>query len=829
MTAQPHWMLKDPGFAEIWTLVEPYTMTSIDRGYALYRAVNYLCDRPVPGNIVESGVWRAGSSMLIALTLLHRNETDRDLYLFDTFGGMPEPTAADVDLRGTPAAELLERDEDSKDSSVIWAIAGLDEVSKNITSTGYPNERLHLIKGDVRETAPATRTGPLALLRLDTDWYSSTSAELAAFYPRLVQHGVMIVDDYGHWQGSRKAVDEYFAKEDPGSPKPVLLNPIDYTGRLVVRSEPNVAVAWSARSDQRPAELNCPDLLPAFPNLVDTDPATSRERSLRRTVPHIWRTDRREPSRSTGVLSTEEAAVLYAVASTRKGRRGIEIGSHFGWSTAHLLEAGIDLDAVDPAFGDPTRLQQVEESLLPWSTAQPLRLWPGYSPHIVDAVAAVDDRKFGFAFVDGLHDNEGPRNDVLALEQHLAEDAIVVFHDLVFEDVAEAVRLLASKGWNIRIYNTMQVMAAAWRGGESPPVYDGDPTHNIALPLELASITKQDATTAAEGTESPKIEPVDQTRKNPQSPKIPQTAPAIASVAQPPSPPTENPTTMEAIWEDQISLNSRGEVAFTPLGPASSYRAEDAHPTNWEAEIEGLDAALARDHSALPETTDREGYYGPHHYSYWASGLRDMNNLLEAAERVGTPVNDYLDFGCASGRVLRHFAAQKPEIQTYGCDINRSHIEWVTRYLPPEILTFQNTSIPNLPLADNSIDLMSAFSVFTHIEALDTTWLMELNRILRPGGLLWATVHSEQTWLEMDNGWPLYNAIRNHPEFDAEAERQPMAADRVVLRWKQDRSYSSNVFYTWNYIDRVWGRIFDVVETHRRLPGFQDVVVLRKR
>ncbi|MGI9607524.1 MAG: class I SAM-dependent methyltransferase [Acidimicrobiales bacterium] len=283
-----------------------------------------------------------------------------------------------------------------------------------------------------------------------------------------------------------------------------------------------------------------------------------------------------------------------------------------------------------------------------------------------------------------------------------------------------------------------------------------------------------------------------------------------------------------SIWEDQITLNSRNDASFETLAPAHEWRASDGHPTNWGAELRGLDASLARDTHPLPTTQDREGYFGPHHFSYWASGLRDLQNLEACAARLDAPTGTYLDLGCASGRVLRHAALESPTRRVIGCDINRRHVDWVTSYLPESILAFQNTSIPTLPLADASIDVVTAYSVFTHIEAIETTWLMELFRILRPGGFAWVTVHTQDTWTDMTPDWPLFSALKNHPDFPEDQNASPLDGERVVFRWKNDRSYSSNVFYTWEYMRRVWGRIFDVVEEHRRLPVFQDVVVLRK-
>lgn len=287
---------------------------------------------------------------------------------------------------------------------------------------------------------------------------------------------------------------------------------------------------------------------------------------------------------------------------------------------------------------------------------------------------------------------------------------------------------------------------------------------------------------------------------------------------------------LDAVWEDQVALNNRGDAEFEVLGPAADYREGDTH-TDWSGEGEGLEAALENDISPLPTTTDREGYYGPWHFSYWASGYRDSRLLLEACKRNGVALNSYLDLGCATGRVIRHFAARPDtqDVSVYGCDINRRHVDWIAKYLPSSITAFQNHSIPSLPLPDNSLDLVSAYSVFTHIEAFETTWLMELRRILRPGGIAWVTVHTERTWQAMETGWPLHNALAKHPDFAPFVNgRAELPAERLVYRWRGDRSYSSNVFYSRDYLRRTWGRIFDIVEDHHRLPGFQDVLVLRK-
>lgn len=494
MTIKPQWYLDDPVFERIWEQVTPYTMTSVERGYALYTAVKFIIEKNVKGNIVESGVWRGGSSMLIALTLLELNSVDRDLYLFDTYSGMPEPHAVDVDLHGISAKDQLAQTTEPLEQSAIWAYSELEEVQSNMRLTNYPQNKIHYIKGDVITSAPATSTRALALLRVDTDWYASTKAELQNFWPRMNRNGVLIVDDYGHWQGAKLAVDEFFATNEKAGHQPVFLQPIDYTGRLAIKAEAPPAVQWNARYDHYPEGFNCPDLSSLFPYSQNTNTDTCPDKRLRREVPHIWRTDTREIPSKTGNVSTEEAAILYALAGRKKEGRGIEIGSHFGWSTAHLLKAGLRIDAIDPAFSDTERFQQVSSSLQQWIDSGSVQLWPGYSPQIIPAISATQKQLYSFAFVDGNHDNNGPLLDVKALIPFLTPDAYLVFHDLTFNDVAAAVRYLKETGWHIRVYNTMQVMAVAWREGVEPPEYAGDLSHAVTLPPNLSELDTTIAT-----------------------------------------------------------------------------------------------------------------------------------------------------------------------------------------------------------------------------------------------------------------------------------------------------------------------------------------------
>lgn len=216
---------------QIHDQVLPFTMTGSARIYALIDAVEYLVEAGVPGAMVECGVWRGGSMMACAMTLRHLDIQDRDLYLFDTFSGMTQPTSNDIDLQGNPAVDLFRRLR-GKGGRQGWCAASLEEVDQNMAGTGYPRERIHLVQGDVLESIPREAPERVAMLRLDTDWYESTRHELVHLFPRVASNGAVIIDDYGHWQGARKAVDEYFQENGMR----FLLHRIDYTARLLVRT-----------------------------------------------------------------------------------------------------------------------------------------------------------------------------------------------------------------------------------------------------------------------------------------------------------------------------------------------------------------------------------------------------------------------------------------------------------------------------------------------------------------------------------------------------------------------------------------------------------------
>lgn len=221
----------DQEFSDIYARCHFATMTTAERMFGLYKAVRYIVEAEIPGSFVECGVWKGGSVMLMAETLIRAGKTDRDLFLFDTFDRMPPPSSDDITFDGVSAQSMMDNEAPKDTPDSIWCMSTLEEVQKNLQRTGYPEKKIHIAKGLVEETVPKKAPDSIALLRLDTDWYESTKHELEHLYPRLSAGGVLIIDDYGHWLGARRAVDEYLAQ----LPEKVLLNRLDFSGRIAVK------------------------------------------------------------------------------------------------------------------------------------------------------------------------------------------------------------------------------------------------------------------------------------------------------------------------------------------------------------------------------------------------------------------------------------------------------------------------------------------------------------------------------------------------------------------------------------------------------------------
>ena len=207
-----------PEFLEVLAKVEPYTMLSRRRLHALYQAAIDACERDEPGNFAECGVAGGGSSALLAYVIKNHSKRKRRLYSFDTFEGMPEPTAADtfggVDARRSGWADGT-------------CAAPMESVLRAAVELGAEDVILP-VKGLFADTLPRMRSemGPLCLLHLDGDWYESTKDILDNLFDQVIPEGYLQVDDYGHWDGCRKAVHEF----EKGRALTFSVNPIDATG-----------------------------------------------------------------------------------------------------------------------------------------------------------------------------------------------------------------------------------------------------------------------------------------------------------------------------------------------------------------------------------------------------------------------------------------------------------------------------------------------------------------------------------------------------------------------------------------------------------------------
>ena len=295
-------------------------------------------------------------------------------------------------------------------------------------------------------------------------------------------------------------------------------------------------------------------------------------------------------------------------------------------------------------------------------------------------------------------------------------------------------------------------------------------------------------------------------------------------------------------WEDDISTNALDELPFENLPspgklPKEAFGDELYQAVSELLETDSLDQWLDRDIFPIPSLQDREGYYPERPGNWWLSGLRDYIQIMNTARRRRTKVRSYLDMGCSTGRLIRHFCAQgEVEAQgaveeVWGSDINERSIRWLQEYLPQNVKPFTSSTIPTLPIPDKSVDVVSAFSVFTHIDVFESAWLAELARVIAARGFAFVTVHNEDTWIglrdEIDNpdNRLVQSMIRLDPETPDKLQKD-MPNTRIIYRMTDLGPYRSQVFHSNAYIHRVWGRYFNVSRIIPRNHAHQALVVL---
>jgi hypothetical protein len=194
------------------------TMTSKERVEGLHQALKDVHLNSIEGDFVECGIYMGGN-IIIAKKFFDSVNDLRNFYCYDTFKGMTEPGEFD----GSKAHKIWQTDAKCE--------ASLDKVIEQFYFHKIFDNRIKIVEGDVRKTLKKEIDLPkkISILRLDTDFYDSTLIELQSLYHRIVLGGYLIIDDYGHWSGCKKATNEFFGEEF------VLNNfkKLDYTGIML--------------------------------------------------------------------------------------------------------------------------------------------------------------------------------------------------------------------------------------------------------------------------------------------------------------------------------------------------------------------------------------------------------------------------------------------------------------------------------------------------------------------------------------------------------------------------------------------------------------------
>lgn len=223
---------EEPLVKQALATIRGHTMITFERAATLWQQVRYLDRYQIKGAIVECGVWKGGAVGLSALAHLSSAQPpQRHLHLFDSFEGLPEP---DANLDGDEAVRLSRGRANGRLQATNLFVGTIENCQRLLeTKIGYPKELIHYHRGWFQDTLPhdTDALGEIALLRLDGDWYESTAVCLKYLYAKVARYGVVVVDDYGHWEGCRRAVDEWITNQN----HPILLNHIDYSGRYFIK------------------------------------------------------------------------------------------------------------------------------------------------------------------------------------------------------------------------------------------------------------------------------------------------------------------------------------------------------------------------------------------------------------------------------------------------------------------------------------------------------------------------------------------------------------------------------------------------------------------
>jgi O-methyltransferase len=190
-------------------LILPDTLVGPERVHNLYVLAKRIEEEIIPGDVIECGVCNGGTAALLA-RFATRSKLNRTVWLLDSFEGMPLTTSED----GEAAKAHIGKE-----------VGNIERVKRALRRVGADMNRVRIVPGWFQDTFPSVSASQIALLNIDADWYESVRLCLEAFYDRVATGGFVSFDDYGHWPGCRKAVDEFFQARK----LPYKLRQVDYT------------------------------------------------------------------------------------------------------------------------------------------------------------------------------------------------------------------------------------------------------------------------------------------------------------------------------------------------------------------------------------------------------------------------------------------------------------------------------------------------------------------------------------------------------------------------------------------------------------------------
>jgi ubiquinone/menaquinone biosynthesis C-methylase UbiE len=216
--------------------------------------------------------------------------------------------------------------------------------------------------------------------------------------------------------------------------------------------------------------------------------------------------------------------------------------------------------------------------------------------------------------------------------------------------------------------------------------------------------------------------------------------------------------------------------------------------------------------------------YGKTIEEWLASGVRNMDRMRSLLAETGftiEPGHRVFGMGCAAARMLRCLEDVADKCEIWGADISGDHIAWCKQYLTPPFHFFTTTQHAHLPFADNYFDLIYAGSVFTHIDDLADAWMLELRRVMKPGGRLYITIHDEHTVRVLEKEKPdLYKTLSCRPDFYQRNDYNMFTIGRFMR---------SQVFYDSAYLANRWKPFFEPLSITPEAYGFQTAYLFQKR